>query len=55
MRRMAVQAAETALFHRGIVTIPAADWERFEAWLDGPAEENSGLAALAKREPSWER
>lgn len=55
VRRMSVEAAETALFHRNIVTIPANDWEAFEAWVDRPAEENPGLAAIAKRAPSWER
>jgi uncharacterized protein (DUF1778 family) len=55
MRRMAVQAAETALFHRNVVSIPAQDWEAFEAWIGGPPVDNSGLAAIAKRAPSWER
>ena len=55
VRRMSVEAAETALFHRTVVTIPAKDWEAFESWVHRPAEENPGLAAIAKRIPSWER
>lgn len=55
MRRMAVRAAETALVHRNRVIIPAKDWEAFEAWIDGPAADNPGLAGLAGRKPAWER
>jgi len=55
VRRKSVEAAETALFHRVAVTIPAKDWEAFEAWIHRPAEDNPGLAAIAKRVPSWER
>ena len=55
MRRMSVRAAETALFHRNLVTIPAKDWEAFEAWLGGPPADNPGLAAITNRKPSWER
>jgi len=55
MRRKAVDAAETEMFHRGIVTIPAKDWEAFEAWINRPAETVPALAELARRTPSWER
>jgi uncharacterized protein (DUF1778 family) len=55
MRRKAVEAAETAMFYRGIVTIPAKDWEAFEAWINRPAEPIPALAELARRTPSWER
>jgi uncharacterized protein (DUF1778 family) len=55
MRRMAVQAAETSLFHRNIVSIPAKNWEAFEMWVGGPSVDNPGLAAIAKRVPSWEK
>ena len=55
VRRMSVEAAETALFHRNIVKIPAEAWEGFEAWMRRPAEDNPGLAAIAKRVPSWEQ
>jgi uncharacterized protein (DUF1778 family) len=54
VRRKAVEAAETDILNRSIVTIPAQDWEGFETWLNRPAQTNSGLAALARRVPSWE-
>ena len=40
---------------RRVVTIPAKDWEAFEAWLDRPGETIPALAELARRTPSWER
>ena len=55
MRRKAVDAAETEMFHRGIVTIPAKDWEAFETWINRPAGTIPALAELARRTPSWER
>ena len=55
MRRKAVEAAEIEVLGRAIVTIPAQDWEAFEAWLKQPAEPNAGLAGLARRTPTWER
>jgi uncharacterized protein (DUF1778 family) len=55
MRRKAVEAAEMEVLNRGIVTIPAKDWEAFEAWIRRPAEANERLAKLARRKPSWER
>jgi uncharacterized protein (DUF1778 family) len=55
IRRKAVEAAETEFLGRQVVTIAAADWETFEAWLARPAETIAGLEELAKRVPSWER
>jgi uncharacterized protein (DUF1778 family) len=55
MRRKAVEAAETEVLGRRVVTIAAADWEAFESWLARPAETIAGLAELAKRIPSWEK
>jgi uncharacterized protein (DUF1778 family) len=55
MRRKAVDAAEAEMSHQGIVTIPAKDWEAFEAWVNRPAEAVPALAELASRTPSWER
>ena len=37
MRRKALEAAEADLLGRTIVTIPAKDWEQFEAWIGAPA------------------
>lgn len=55
MRRKSIEAAEAEVLNRSIVTIPAKDWEVFEAWLHSPPEDNPGLAELARRIPSWER
>jgi len=55
MRRKAVEAAEAEILGRSIVTIPAKDWESFEAWVNRPAETIPALAGLARRRPSWEQ
>ena len=53
IRRKAVEAAEIDLVHQNIVVIPAADWEKFEAWVDSPAKESPALQDLAKATPAW--
>ncbi len=53
IRRKAVEAAEADLFFRALVTIPAANWEKFEVWANAPAREIDGLKDLAKTRPSW--
>jgi uncharacterized protein (DUF1778 family) len=55
MRRKALEAAEVEMLNRSIVTIPAKDWEAFEAWANRPAEAIPALAELARRTPSWEQ
>jgi uncharacterized protein (DUF1778 family) len=55
VRRKSVEAAETEILSRSIVTIPAKDWEAFETWINRPAEDIPALAKLARRVPSWER
>ena len=55
MRRKSVEAAETEVLHRGAVTIPAKDWEAFEAWVNRPPKAKERLAKLARRKPPWER
>ena len=54
MRRKALEAAEMEVLNRSIVTIPAKDWEAFEAWATRPAKAIPALAKLARRKPSWE-
>lgn len=54
IRRRAVEAAETDLFFRGLVTIPAANWKKFEAWANAPARKIAGLEDIAKTRPSWQ-
>jgi uncharacterized protein (DUF1778 family) len=55
VRRKALESAEGEVLNRTIITIPAKDWEAFEAWSSRPAEVIPALAELARRTPSWER
>jgi hypothetical protein len=55
VRREAVEAAEADVFNRTIVTIPAKDWEAFEAWANRPPEEIAGLKDLARKAPTWQK
>lgn len=55
VRRKAVEAAETEVLNRTIVTIPAGNWEAFEAWINRSAETIPALRKLARVTPSWER
>ena len=55
MRRKALEAAEVDVLGRTIVTIPAEDWERFEAWLNAPAAAIPALKRLGGVPPSWDR
>jgi uncharacterized protein (DUF1778 family) len=55
VRRKALEAAEVDVLDRRIVTIPAKNWERFEAWAARPAREIATLKELAKRPPMWRR
>lgn len=49
VRRTAVDAAEADVLTRTVVTIPAKDWEAFEAWAARPPEVIPGLVDLARR------
>jgi uncharacterized protein (DUF1778 family) len=53
IRRKAVEAAELELVDQNRVIIPAADWAKFEAWIDSPAKDVSALRDLAKTRPAW--
>ena len=55
VRRKALEAAETDMLERRIVTVPAKDWERFEAWAAKPARRIAGLRALARTPPTWRK
>jgi uncharacterized protein (DUF1778 family) len=55
VRRKALEAAEIDVLERRIVTIPAKDWERFEAWTTKPARKVAGLSELARRPPTWRK
>ena len=54
VRRKALDAAESDMLDRRVVTIPAKDWAAFEAWANRPAEENEALKELARRAPTWQ-
>jgi uncharacterized protein (DUF1778 family) len=54
VRRKALEAAEIELLDHRIVTIPAADWERFEAWAHAPAKPVPALSELAAISPAWQ-
>ena len=54
VRRKALDAAELDVMERRIVTIPAEDWEKFEAWVEAPATEIPALKELSNTPPSWQ-
>ncbi len=54
IRRRAIEAAEIELLDHRIVTIPAADWEKFEAWVQAPAKTVPALRDLAATRPAWQ-
>jgi uncharacterized protein (DUF1778 family) len=53
VRRKALEAAEVELRMHPIVTIPAADWDKFEAWAHAPAKPIPALRDLAATRPAW--
>jgi uncharacterized protein (DUF1778 family) len=55
VRRKALEAAEVDVLERRIVTIPAKDWERFEAWASKPARAIGGLRDLARKPTTWRK
>jgi uncharacterized protein (DUF1778 family) len=55
VRRKALEAAELEIMERRVVTIPAKDWERFEAWAAQPARDIPALRKLASKPPIWRK
>ncbi len=53
VRRKALEAAEMDLLERPVVTIPAKDWEAFEAWANRPPEKIAALEELVRTDPTW--
>jgi len=53
IRRKALEAAEADMLERRIITIPAKDWEAFEAWADRPPRKIAALKKLARKGPTW--
>lgn len=54
VRRKALEAAEMDVLEHRVVTIPAEDWERFEAWVNTPAKDVPALRKLATSRPAWQ-
>jgi uncharacterized protein (DUF1778 family) len=54
VRRKAIEAAEMEVLDYRVVTIPAEDWEKFEAWVDAPAKDVPALRELAGSHPVWQ-
>ncbi len=55
VRRKALEAAEADVLERSVVTIPAADWSAFEAWVAKPARSIPALKKLARKSPTWQK
>ena len=53
IRRKAVEAAEIEILERTVVTIPAARWKKFEAWVSEPPKDVPPLRELAETNPAW--
>ena len=53
VRRKALEAAEMDMLERPVVTIPAKDWEAFEAWANRPPQKIAALEELARTDPTW--
>lgn len=54
IRRKALEAAEADVLEHRAIIIPAADWEKFEAWVDSPAKDVPALHTLAATRPVWQ-
>jgi uncharacterized protein (DUF1778 family) len=54
IRRKAIDGAEAEMLERSAVTIPAAEWAKFEAWVDAPAKLVPALHKLASHPPIWQ-
>lgn len=55
IRRKALEAAEVELLERRVVTIPAKDWEAFEAWAHGPPRRIPALEKLPDKPTPWRK
>jgi uncharacterized protein (DUF1778 family) len=55
IRRKALEAAEIDILERRVVTIPAKDWEAFEAWAGRSPRKIAAIEELARTDPKWRR
>ncbi len=54
IRRKALEAAELDMLNHPVVSIPAKDWAKFEAWVNAPARDIPALRKLASSRPAWQ-
>lgn len=54
IRRKALESAEMTILEQRAIEIPSEDWEKFESWLDRPAEVVPELKRLMRSKPVWE-
>lgn len=54
IRRKAIDGAEAEMLERRAVTIPAAQWAKFETWVDSPPKIVPALRDLANHKPIWQ-
>ncbi|WP_029007754.1 DUF1778 domain-containing protein [Azospirillum halopraeferens] len=54
VRRKALEAAELEVLEHRVVTIPAANWSTFEAWVSAPPKAVPALRDLAATRPAWQ-
>lgn len=54
VRRKALEAAEIEVLEHRVVTIPATEWDKFEAWASAPAKAVPALRDLAASRPAWQ-
>jgi uncharacterized protein (DUF1778 family) len=54
MLNAACRAAEEVLLDRRLIELDPEAWERFNALLDAPPEDNPALRALLTKKPVWE-
>ena len=54
VRRKALEAAEMDILNHRTVTIPAADWAKFEDWVNAPARDVLALQRLAASRLPWQ-
>lgn len=54
IRRKAIDGAEAEMLERSAVTIPAAEWDKIESWVDAHAKVVPAIAELAARPPIWQ-
>jgi len=54
IRRKAIEAAEMDILDHRVVTIPAADWDAFESWVNAPGKSIPALRKLAATRPAWQ-